>query len=260
MRVIFCLFIMLSCLRLPALAQSQQDLEMIVSACQFFAGSPLTPSQRDTIVAVARRDFAKDPAGSEAQMRDLRQLGNQLSQMSNPMQMLEIRHAALYFYYTEKKAGRGDETTEIILAKARPLAVDAKNQVLLLAGDLDGIAHYLSFLRQSQGGAAWSEAETRQFKHQVIESFPRLPDENKAFILGGQIFWSVISHRIQQLGQQRQAELRQRVAQQQQAPMSMDAYRILSQMSRNQHVTTMNILENMGGTGDYWEVVDRPSW
>lgn len=40
----------------------------------------------------------------------------------------------------------------------------------------------------------------------------------------------------------------------------MDAYQALSNLSRSQHLTTMNILENMGGSGDYWEMVERPSW
>jgi len=260
MRIIVCILSFLVCFRLPAWAQTEQDLAVILSACQFFAGSPFTAAQRDVIVANARSDFSKDPAGARAQVGEFRQLGNQLSQMSNPVQMIAVRQTGLYYLWSEKKAGRSDPASEIVLSKARPLAMDSKNQVLLLSADLDGVVHYLSFLRQSQGGSPWSEAESQQFKHQVIQSFAQLPDENKSFFLGGQVFWSVISHNLQRMNQQRQAELRQRIAQQQQVPMSMDTYRILSNMSRAQHLTTMNILENMGGSGDYWETVERPSW
>ncbi len=145
-------------------------------------------------------------------------------------------------------------------SKAHPLAADSRNKVLLLASDLDGACAYLSFLRQSQGGAPWSAQETQQFRSQVSQNFSALPDETKGFLLGGQIFWSLISQNLQRLSQQRQAEVQQQIARQQQAPMSMDAYQTLSNMSRAQHMTTMNILENMGGSGDYWEMVERPSW
>ncbi len=31
---------------------------------------------------------------------------------------------------------------------------------------------------------------------------------------------------------------------------------VMSNIMLNQHVTTMNIIENIGGTGNYWEVTD----
>ncbi|MBT9586262.1 hypothetical protein IV102_23170 [bacterium] len=259
MRNLILTLTLLSALFAPAFGQTQQDIAVLLSACQFFAGSPLDAQEQQRIIAGARTDFAKDATKAQAEIQELRQLGTQLSQLSNPTQMIAVRQAGLYYFYTEKVAGRSDPSGDIVLHRAHPLAADANNKVLLLASDLDGAAAYLNFLRQSQG-APWSAHEIQQFKTQVVQNFSALPDQTKGFLLGGQIFWSVISHNLQRLSLQRQAELQQRVAQQQPAPMSMDAYQVLSNMSRAQHLTTMNILENMGGSGDYWEVEQRPSW
>jgi len=260
MRNLILTLVMLSALFAPALAQTQQDLAVLLSACQFFAGSPLSAQEQQRIIADAQANFAQDATRAQAEIQELRQLGSQLSQLSDPTQMIAVRQAGLYYFYSERLAGRSDPSGDIVLSKAQPLAADSKNKVLLLSSDLDGTCAYLSFLRQNQGGTPWSAQETQKFKQQVVQNFSQMPDDNKGFLLGGQMFWSLISHNLQRLSQQRQAELQQRIAQQQSAPMSMDAYQTLSNMSRAQHMTTMNILENMGGSGDYWEMVERPSW
>jgi len=254
------LYLILALLALPVASQSPDDLNVLRSACQFFAGSPLTAQEWARIEADARKDFATQPEQSRAQMQELRQLGSQLSQIREPGGLIEIRQAGLYSFYQLRQSGQHDLSAEIVLQRARPLAADPAHQVLLLEADLDGVMAYLSLLRQSQGGAPWSSHEVQQFRKQTIQNFARLPDTSKAFLLGGQVFWSVISAQMQRIGQQRQAELQQRLAQQQQVPLSMDAYQVLSNLSRSQHLTTMNILENMGGSGDYWEMVERPSW
>ncbi len=252
--------VLLVLLALPVASQGPDDLNVLRSACQFFAGSPLTADEWARIEADARKDFATQPEQSRAQLQELRQLGSTLSQITEPGALIEVRQAGLYSFYQLRQSGQHDLSAEIVLQRARPLAVDPAHQVLLLEADLDGVMAYLSLLRQSQGGAPWSAHEAQQFRSQTVQNFARLPDASKAFLLGGQIYWSVISAQMQRLGQQRQAEVQQRLAQQQQVPLSMDAYQALSNLSRSQHLTTMNILENMGGSGDYWEMVERPSW
>jgi hypothetical protein len=33
---------------------------------------------------------------------------------------------------------------------------------------------------------------------------------------------------------------------------------MMNTMSLQNHATTLNIIENIGGTGDYWEITDDP--
>ena len=85
MRNLILTLTLLSALFAPAFGQTQQDVAVLLSACQFFAGSPLDAQEQQRIIAGARTDFAKDATKARAEIQELRQLGTQLSQLSDPL-------------------------------------------------------------------------------------------------------------------------------------------------------------------------------
>lgn len=245
----------------PVLGQSQDDLQVLLSACQFFAGSPLTSSEQQTVIRDCQQDFARDPNRAAGEIAQLRQLGSALSQVSNPLQLVAARQQALFLLYQDYAGGSPSATTQVVLARANPLAVDAQNQILLLGDDLEGATAFLSLMQQMQGGSGLTGQQQNEFQSQVVANFANLPNESKELLICGRVVWAVASRRVAEWNQQQQAQFLQQVAPAQTAqPMSADTYQMLSNMSRNQHMTTMNILENMGDSGGYWEMVERPSW
>jgi hypothetical protein len=243
------------------LCQSQSELQVLLSACQFLAGSPLNGAEQRTVIQDCQNDFARDPAHAASEIAQLRQLGSALSQVSNPLQLVAVRQQALFAVYQDYAGGSPSPTSQVVLARANPLAVDPQNQLLLLPDDLEGATAFLSVLQQMQGGTAMTPAQQNQFKSQVVSNFAGLPSETKELLVCGRVVWAIASQRVAQWNQQQQAQFVQQVAPAQAAqPMSMDTYQMLSNMSRNQHMTTMNILENMGDSGGYWDMVERPSW
>ena len=249
-------------LTIPLAAQTQADLGVVLSACQFFAGSPLTQQEQATIIADTKNDFATNPAQAAQDLQTLKVLGNQLSQMNDPFQMIEVRQQALVAMYQEYQQGKASPSSVVVLKRANPMAYSPGSGVLLLEADLVGTVDFLDLIQQGQGGSAMSQAQRQQLAQQIVAGFDNMPDSSKAFVICSQFMSQVLQSRLQSMSAARQAQFRQQLAQQQQAQttMSADQYQVLSQISRNQHLTTMNILENMGEGGGYWEVVNKPSW
>ena len=249
---------------LPGVAQTQSDLGVVVSACQFFAGSPLSQQEQATIVAETRNDFATNPSKAAQDIQALKVIGNQLSQMNDPFKMIEVRQQALVAMYQEYLQGKASASSVVVLKRANPMAYSADSGVLLLEADLVGTVDFLDMLQQGQGGSAYSQAQRQQLAQQIVAGFDSMPDDSKAFVICSQFMSQILKSRLQSMSAARQAQFRQQLAQQQQAqtqaPMSAGQYQVLSNISRNQHLTTMNILENMGEGGGYWDVVNKPSW
>ncbi|MCA9780264.1 MAG: hypothetical protein KC800_26245 [Candidatus Eremiobacteraeota bacterium] len=261
MRVFFSLgLLVMLFLTVPATAQTNDDLSTVLSACQFFAGGPLTQQEIEAIVNETRGDFQRDPQGATQQISQLKAIGGQLSQAQDPFQMVAVRQLALYEFYNAYQSGNRTTSMEIVLRKANPMAVDPGSQILLLESDLLGTVNYFDMLRQGRGGSPMSDSERRQFASQIVANFQSLPDEAKTFIITSQIFGSVLQSQLQQMSANQQQQVRQQIAQQQAPQMSMSDYQALSAMSRAQHLSTMNILEAAGGSDDYWSTVERPSW
>jgi hypothetical protein len=244
----------------PCLGQSQADLQVLLSACSFFAGGPLSAAEQQVIINNCRDDFARDPAAASAEIAQLSQLGASLAQLSDPMQLVAVRQQCLFAMYEEASRNQATPSTIAILTKVAPLAVDPQEKVLLLQDDLEGCLAFISAMRQCQGLAPLSAPEQNDFGTRVVNGFAGLPPDMKELLISGRVIWSAVSQRLAQWNQQQQAHFAQQVAPMQGQNMSMDTYKMLSQMSQSQHMTSMNILQNMGDTGGYWDVVDRPSW
>lgn len=243
-----------------AWAQSPNDLKVVLSACQFFAGASLNQQEIQAITSETSEDFRRDPQGASLQVSQLKAIGNQLSSVQDPFQLVAVRQAALYEFYKAYQSGDKTVSTQIVLSKAKPLAVSPEAQVLLLEADLVSTVNYLDMLRQGKGGSPMTGTERSQLAAQIVSNFPKLPDETKTFIVTSGIFGSVLQKQMQQMSVAQQQRVQQQMAQQQGPQMSMSDYQALSAMSRAQHLSTMNILQAAGGSDDYWTTVERPSW
>lgn len=238
-------------------AQTQADLNVLISACEFFGGRNLSSSEKGVVASELQRDFATNPSKAQAEIQELRQLGTLLSQTQDPTKLVEFRQAGLYAAYQDLANGKATPTTKLILQKADPVAADPQNQLLLLRDDLQGATEFLSLLQQMQGGAALNSARKQEFQAQAVSQFANLPSETKGLLVNGRILWVLANQKVAQWNQQKQAQFAQQFAP---ATGNSEGYQTLSTVSRNQHLSTMNILENMGDSGGYWDYVEQPGW
>jgi len=131
-----------------------------------------------------------------------------------------------------------------------------------------------------------TEAQKQQFKREIIGKFASLPLEQKQMLCVTNLLYQVIDYNWKRLSYEQQQAYKQQVIAQnvppQQAPATpqvseppidtndpaaLYAYQLkmqqereywtmMSNISMQSHATSMNIIENMGGTGNYWEIVD----
>ena len=243
---------------------SQEEFRLMVDLSEFLAGEHFSPQERQIVIDEMNQDFLKDRASYAQSIQNCAEAYQTLRQIQEPLQLGLLRQALIGEYYTYLKAGQQTPTMKLIFSKVQPLAWDARRKMLLSTADLHGLLEYLNFQQQTQGGSGLSPADRDLLKQQFISNFSQLSDQEMAFVCSGKIVWQTVAANWQRSNQQQQANWSQQYAQSASpAPsgggqMSPQAYRNLSRMMMQNHATNMNIIENIGGTGNYWSV--GPEW
>jgi transcription-repair coupling factor (superfamily II helicase) len=129
-----------------------------------------------------------------------------------------------------------------------------------------------------------TEAQKQQFKQEIIDKFASLPLEQKQVLCVTNLLYQVIEYNWKRLSHEQQQAYKQQLIAQNVPPVpatpqvneppvdtndpaALYAYQLkmqqeteywtmMSNISLQSHVTSMNIIENIGGTGNYWEIVD----
>ena len=114
----------------------------------------------------------------------------------------------------------------------------------------------------------------------LARSFPGLAAPQKQVVCAGSVLWTILDARWKRLTPDQQEQFRQQYRMAAAMPPPQPAYpaapsgagagldaiadaearqrmfEILSDVSLQQHVTSLNIIENMSDSGNYWEIVD----
>lgn len=153
------------------------------------------------------------------------------------------------------------------------LAYDRENQMVFTLADAMGAMRYLMFISGNTDPTAEQLAQLKPMIQQIAANYVAMSVQEKQQLALAGLMWQVVGaqwarltpeQKQQFLAQMQQAQ--QQSAQPQAPPtpqqnyqnMDMDTYRAMSRLSQMQHVATMNVIENIGGTGNYWEIVRDP--
>ncbi len=186
---------------------------------------------------------------------------------------------------------------KIVNRYVKVLHYNPQTQLILTNKDIDAFLNYLDFSRQLGGMPAMNYVEKRNFKQYLPAYYAQMPAQYQAMFPLMPIVWKNIEGQWKRLTytqkQQVIAQFRARLQQQQQQQQTQPQYQnypnknTYSQNSNNRnssktlaqkrrefqaqqqlfktmtninnmsHVTTMNIIENIGGTGNYWTLGDN---
>ncbi len=259
------LLLMVLLLGQPALGQpTLEEAQLMVQFTEFLAGERFAPNEKEIVVAEMQQDYLNDRASYAQSIQDCAEVYQTLTQIQEPLQLGLVRQGLLGEYYSHMKAGHQSPTMELIFRKVQPLAWDGNRKMLLSTADLHGLLEYLSFQQQTQGGTPLSPSDRELLKQQFVSGFSQLSDEEMGFVCSGKMIWQTVAANWQRANQQQQANWSQQYSQSASpsssggGQMSPEAYRRMSQMMLQNHATNMNIIENIGGTGNYWSV--GPEW
>ncbi len=176
------------------------------------------------------------------------------------------------------------------------LAFDPASKLVLTNKDTDGLINYLAFNGQLMGqNIQVTPALRNSVTTELVNQFVSMPLEKKRILCASSLIWHVLEtnwNRLtptqkQQYQQQFQSAWQAQMGNQGQSYASsypagnnqqyqggqstsnksvtdqmadfqakQNMFRMMNQMNLDSHVTSLNIIENMGGTGNYWSVVD----
>jgi hypothetical protein len=250
---------------------------------RFISGTPVHPDELAQMERQSMLEFQIDPALFIQQIGQLAQALQALQTLTDPAQIgLGRQQLFAELHLATRPIPPADRPLLIQLLERRiqVLAVDAVNRLVLTDRDVDGMLRYLAFIGQlQQQPLSLTPDLQREFTAAMTQQFPSMALEQKQLLCMASILWTVMEANWNRMAPAQRQQLQQSIAGQYAAPapsaappgpsptLSMadwnanqNMMRMMNDMSLQNHAVSMNIIENMGGSGNYWEVVDQPSW
>lgn len=266
------------------LTLTSEHFDAGVDLIQFIIGQPVKASELKELEAKLVEEFGQMPGEVIRQLTDIQGSLRQLHALTDPGQISLARQqlfGALYQATLPMPEADKPLMVQVINRYIRVLAVDPYQGLLLTDRDADGLLNFLAFMSGLNGQPVVLTPELqRGFEQDLARSFPGLAPPQKQVVCAGSVLWTILDAHWKRLtpGQQEQFRQQYRMAAAMPPPQpvypaapsgagsGLDAiadaearqrmFEILSDVSLQQHVTSLNIIENMSDSGNYWEIVD----
>lgn len=241
---------------------TQQDLQAYLILVQFLTNQQITQPEAEAIAGRLQQEFSAHPAAARQDADELIQALVTVNNMQDPLQIGQVRQKLLAALYGLSQSGEANNpVVQAVFRRVQPLAFDAQGSWLLTESDLTSTLEYLQFANQAQGGGAFSAGQVQTFRNQAIQNFARMSEADKQFLTSGTLIWNLVQVNVQNMSQAQQQQVYQsynqaaQPAAQSSGAVDPAVYQMMSQMSLQNHASMMNCIENIGGSGNYWEVV-----
>lgn len=260
----------------------------------FLVNQPLAEEDKNLLRKEAEAALARNPQQFMQEKAFLDQNMAQAYAMTDPVRIGLVRQALMANLFRERQGNPelGKSPPMKIIDRYSPvLAYDQPSGMVLTQNDVDGILDYVEFVQGlTQPGFHLPPENRKDMTNQIVASFPSVPlEQKKAYVSAGLLSewlkknWQAMDaqQRMQfatgyapagsmagagqggdafaqgvAMGRQAGADVgRQAASYQGGCPQCLN---IMSNMNTQSHATALNIIENIGGTGNYWEV--KPSW
>lgn len=176
------------------------------------------------------------------------------------------------------------------------LAYDPNNNLLLTDKDAGGMLNYLAFNSELMGQKIqFNGALRRSTINDLVSRFASMPLEQKRLLCSASLIWELVEYNWNRLTSAQKLQYKNaystQIGQNTQSYQSFQQqnynsgnnyqsnsgssgsnksaadmrrehrakqhmFRMMNEMNMNTHATSLNIIENIGGTGNYWSVVD----
>ncbi|MEM6797568.1 MAG: hypothetical protein AAF725_26610 [Acidobacteriota bacterium] len=246
----------------------QIDLDHGLEMIRFLSGEDSTAAEAARLRQDALGQFEEDPVQFAEGMAFIEGVLTAARSTSDVAEIAGYRMVlfnVLYALNQELPASERPALLEIVFAKNPVIAYDPATQLALTARDLRSAVKIYAFGSGAAPDALdgpWIEEQVAELERTVVPAFAGLGLTEKQFLATAGVLWTVLETNLDRFTPRQLAELRQGHSQpppsQPSETMDANTARFLSQLSLQQHVSTLNVIENIGGTGDYWEVA--PAW
>jgi len=268
-------------------------IDTAVGVIQFIIGQEITAAEKTELLESAKKEFPIDPAEWLRQVDGLKQALVRLRQIQDPVMIGMGRQMLIAEYYKVTRNLKPQDIPlllQVVYRYVRVMAFDEANMLALTDKDIEAMIAYMEFNNQMSGvPRTFSRAEREAFSRELVAKFPGLPLEQKQFLCSANFVWKLVEANYRQFSAAQQAQFQTGYSQAQAGHYRTDAdsaafsrmsveeqraylqrkarenmanqnmFTMMNNVSTQTHATMLNTIENFGGTGNYWEVVN-PNW
>ncbi len=267
-----------------------KHLNTAIGIIEFIIGQEIKAIEKEELTASAKEEFPLNPAEWLRQVSSLQESLDKLKQLQDPVHIGMARQMLVAEFYKAVLPVKEEEKPlliRMINRYVKVLAFDEANTLALTDKDVDAMIDYMEFNNQMAGvNRRFTIAERKAFTEELSGKFKTMPVEEKRFLCSANFIWKLVQANYQQLGSasrnqfQQQystahagrwkqdkdfqafsnlSQAEQQVWLQQKSRENLanqNMYTMMNNMATQNHAVMLNTIENFGGTGNYWEVVN----
>ena len=260
---------------------------------QFIIGQKVQPSEAEELRNKVIEEFRQAPAEVIGQLTLMGRSLQRVRSATDPVRIGLVRQelfAALYKATMNFKEKDKPLMIQVMNRYIKVLAFDPDNNLLLTDKDVDGMLNYITFNSELMGQKdPLTDIVRRSVRSDLIKRFPSMPLEQKRLLCTASLTWELLQTNWNRLTPAQKQQYKQdyfsKIGQNTQSyrtykqiydsgpknksgsgKSTSDMIReqrakqhmmqMMNEMNMNTHATSLNIIENIGGTGNYWSVVD----
>lgn len=237
------------------------------SIINFVLDKKVIATDYQSIVAETKRMFLKSPEVILGDIQTARESFEKILQNGDPNVIGQFRQAFLGQVYKMAVIDKNPDMEvfwRIFDKYLDVLAYDDRSQLVLTSKDLRAYLDYVDLLSINQGGTKLDAANRKLLSDQTLGNFAKLSLNEKKFLANACLAYELTKSNLSRFTAQQTQSFRQQYIPQVQPVQTqqIDAnfYKRYSRMMLENHVSMMNGIENLGGTGDYWEIKPSYGW
>jgi len=264
-----------------------------IDLTQFIIGHKIKDNEVKALKKKLVQEFNSAPADILGQLNGIGSSMNKVYNSTDPYRIGLVRQELFgAFYKVTRNMNESQKPLmiRIINRYVQVLAYDEKNNLLLTNRDVDGYMNYLVFNSELSGQKIDANYSVRRsFSTQLINNFHSMPVAQKRMLASASLIWQLFDANWKRMSQSQRNQYvtayRNQISnnfnrnshgpgygQQWKPPQGahkksisqmksefnakQNMFRMMQNMNTNSHALSLNIIENTGGTGNYWNVVD----
>jgi len=274
---------------------TEDHVQFYVKLLQFVVGQKIKNSEVNSIRTQALSEFNTNPQNFFAELNQFYSFMAKLYQQTDPIKIANGRMFFIGQFYKVTQATQSNKLPSLIKISNRYVKVlhyNPQTQIALTNTDIKAVLEYMDFSRQLSGYSGLSFAEKRNFKQYLPKYYSQLSQQQQAAFVIMPIVWRQMKWQWQRLTpQQKQQAIAQHRATNKQQPapqyqsnsngsyqnqrsrskskssspymnqlklqQKQQLFNTMQNMTNSSYTTSMNIIENMGGSGNYWSMQDK---
>ncbi len=247
---------------------TEAHFQTIVQFTEFLINQPLSFSELQTNRQEAIYNFNQNPAATIQDITDIYNSMQQLYATQDLGQIALVRSAILcQLYVTINQTGENPYIWQLIQAYSGILAYDTDNNLVLTQKDVDGYLALMQFYAQLSGQQFYWDWDTqKQFQQSMVQAFLQGSIEDRKSLATMALMDDYVQGVYTQMNLSQQQNFassynnntggnRDYVGEMESYYSASNAnFQIMQNIMMEDNVTMMNIIENMGDSGNYWEV------